>query len=63
VFKVNSYHVPLNDEALEQMKKGFEKWAPDHCPIWTTVGVQRLGVEDMKVEIEVVAHDAGHQAR
>lgn len=56
VFRVNSYHVPLNDEALEAMVRGFKKWMPDHCPIWTTVGVTRLGEDDMRVEIEVVAH-------
>ena len=30
---------------------------PDHQPIWTCVGVPRLVEDDMKVEIEVVAHD------
>ncbi|KAJ4299579.1 hypothetical protein N0V90_004825 [Kalmusia sp. IMI 367209] len=57
VFRVNSYHVPLNNEALGAMVKGFEKWMPGHRPIWTCVGVQRLGEDDMRVEIEVVAHD------
>ncbi|KAF2791608.1 putative L-PSP endoribonuclease family protein [Melanomma pulvis-pyrius CBS 109.77] len=57
VFRVNSYHVPLNNEALLAMKNGFEKWMPGHKPIWTTVGVQRLGEDDMRVEIEVVAYD------
>ncbi|KAH7112552.1 putative L-PSP endoribonuclease family protein [Dendryphion nanum] len=50
VFRVNSYHLPLNNEGLELMKEGFEKWMPGHMPIWTAVGVQRLG-------IEVVAYD------
>ncbi|KAH6655362.1 putative L-PSP endoribonuclease family protein [Truncatella angustata] len=57
VFRVNSYHVPLNNEALEAMVRNFKKWMPDHQPIWTTVGVPRLGEDDMRVEIEVVAHD------
>ncbi|KAF2017478.1 putative L-PSP endoribonuclease family protein [Aaosphaeria arxii CBS 175.79] len=57
VFRVNSYHVPLNNEAIDAMKKGFDKWMPDHKPIWTCVGVQRLGEDDMRVEIEVSAHD------
>ncbi|KAJ4351947.1 uncharacterized protein N0V89_007292 [Didymosphaeria variabile] len=57
VFRVNSYHVPMNDEALEAMTAGFKKWMPRHSPIWTCVGVPRLGDDDMKVEIEVVAHD------
>ncbi|KAK3721081.1 hypothetical protein LTR37_003371 [Vermiconidia calcicola] len=58
VFRVNSYHIPLNDEALEAMVRNFKKWMPDHQPIWTCVGVTRLGMDDMRVEIEVVAHDA-----
>ncbi|KAF2027183.1 putative L-PSP endoribonuclease family protein [Setomelanomma holmii] len=57
VFRVNSYHVPLNNEALAIMTREFKKWMPDHKPIWTCVGVQRLGEDDMRVEIEVVAHD------
>ncbi|KAF2014567.1 endoribonuclease L-psp family protein [Aaosphaeria arxii CBS 175.79] len=57
VFRVNSYHVPLNDEALTAMVRNFKKYMPDHQPLWTCVGVTRLGADDMRVEIEVVAHD------
>ncbi|OTB13433.1 hypothetical protein K445DRAFT_304198 [Daldinia sp. EC12] len=57
VFRVNSYHIPLNDEALEAMVRNFKKWLPSHEPIWTVIGVTRLGEDDMRVEIEVVAHD------
>ncbi|KAJ4984907.1 l-psp endoribonuclease family [Stagonosporopsis vannaccii] len=57
VFRVNSYHVPINNEALAAMTRNFKKWMPDHKPIWTCVGVTRLGEDDMRVEIEVVAHD------
>jgi enamine deaminase RidA (YjgF/YER057c/UK114 family) len=57
VFRVNSYHVPINDEALQAMVRNFKKWMPNHQPIWTCVGVSRLGEDDMRVEIEVVAHD------
>ncbi|GME25603.1 L-psp endoribonuclease family protein [Neofusicoccum parvum] len=57
VFRVNSYHVPLNNEALAAMRRNFEKWMPNHKPIWTCVGVTRLGEDDMRVEIEVVALD------
>ena len=56
VFRVNSYHLPLNNEALEAMEKGFEEWMPGHKALWTCVGVQRLGKDDMRVEIEVQAH-------
>jgi enamine deaminase RidA (YjgF/YER057c/UK114 family) len=57
VFRVNSYHVPLNNEALDAMVRNLGKWMPNHKPIWTCSGVPRLGEDDMKVEIEAVAHD------
>lgn len=57
VYRVNSYHVPINDEALAATVRNFNKWMPNHKPIWTCVGVPRLGEDDMRVEIEVVAHD------
>ncbi|KAJ5691883.1 YjgF/Yer057p/UK114 family [Penicillium macrosclerotiorum] len=56
VFRVVSYHVPINDEALAAMVRNFEKYMPGHQPIWTCVGVPRLSEDDMRVEIEVVAH-------
>lgn len=58
VFRVRSYHVPLDDKALEGMVRNFKKWLPDHQPIWTCVGVVNLALPGMKVEIEVVASDA-----
>ena len=57
VFRVNSFHIPLNDEALEAMVRNYKKYMPDHQPVWTTIGVTRLGEDDMRVEIEVIAHD------
>ncbi len=56
VFRVNSYHVPLNNESIGAMARNFAQWMPNHKPIWTCVGVTRLGEDDMRVEIEVVAH-------
>lgn len=57
VFRVNSYHLPLNDEALHAMVQKFKEYMPNHQPLWTCIGVSRLGFDDMRVEIEVVAHD------
>ncbi|KKK17553.1 hypothetical protein P175DRAFT_0517062 [Aspergillus ochraceoroseus IBT 24754] len=57
VFRMNSYHVPINNEALAAMVRNVKKYMPDHQPIWTCVGVTRLGEDDMRVEIEVSAHD------
>ncbi|KAI1767999.1 endoribonuclease L-PSP [Hypoxylon sp. FL1150] len=54
VFRVNSYHIPLNQQAQEAMVRNFKKWMPNHKAIWTCVQVSRLG-ED--VEVEVQAYD------
>ncbi|GAA6038817.1 hypothetical protein JCM8097_002910 [Rhodosporidiobolus ruineniae] len=51
VFRVNS------KEAERAMLRNFQKYCPNHKPIWTCVGVTRLGEDDMRVEIEVQAHD------
>ncbi|KAF2477798.1 uncharacterized protein BDR25DRAFT_205673, partial [Lindgomyces ingoldianus] len=55
---LNSYHLPLNDEALGTMARNFEKWVQRHWPIWATVGATKLGLDGMRVEIEVVTHDS-----
>ncbi|KAL4877089.1 Endoribonuclease L-PSP/chorismate mutase-like protein [Aspergillus karnatakaensis] len=57
VFRVTTYHVPLNSEAHEAVVRNFKKWMPDHGPVWTEVGVARLGHDDMRFEIEVSAYD------
>lgn len=57
VYKVRSYHIPLNEEAKRAMVRNFRAWMPDHHPLWTCVQVGRLGEDDMRVEIEVEAHD------
>ena len=37
--------------------RNLKKWMPDHQPILTCIGVKSLGLEGMRVEVEVVAHD------
>ncbi|KAJ7503732.1 putative L-PSP endoribonuclease family protein [Mycena galericulata] len=54
VYKVRSHHVGLDDVAQAAMTRNLKKWAP-HGPIWTLLGVPRLGLDEMKVEIEVYA--------
>lgn len=39
------------------MKENLEKWFPDHRPIWTAVGVEKLAFPEMLIEIEAVAYD------
>jgi enamine deaminase RidA (YjgF/YER057c/UK114 family) len=55
VYRINSYHVPLDEEAIAIMAEQMKKWMPSHQPIWTCVGVAQLAEKEMKVEIEVVA--------
>lgn len=57
VFRVNSHHTDLTNEVTALMSENFKKWMPDHQPIWTEIGVAKLGAEGMNVEIEVLAHD------
>ncbi|KAL8742272.1 MAG: hypothetical protein Q9184_008282, partial [Pyrenodesmia sp. 2 TL-2023] len=56
VFRVNSYHTDMSNEALGHMVKNLRKWMPDHQPLLTCVGVAKLALEDMRIEIEVSAY-------
>ncbi|KFA49093.1 hypothetical protein S40293_07080 [Stachybotrys chartarum IBT 40293] len=55
VFRVNSYHTDLTPELTSYMSDAYRRWMPDHKPIWTQIGVARLGAPNMNVEIEVSA--------
>jgi enamine deaminase RidA (YjgF/YER057c/UK114 family) len=56
VYSIRSYHLPLDEAATSAMVRNLKQWCgPDHRPIWTQVGVASLGLETMKVEIEVEA--------
>lgn len=56
VYRITSYHAPQSPEAMEIMVRTLKKYTPNHKPLWTAVGVQRLAFDDMFVEIEVSAH-------
>ncbi|KAF9630177.1 hypothetical protein BFW01_g358 [Lasiodiplodia theobromae] len=57
VFRINSFHIQLDQEAQDAMVRNFKKWMPDNHPVWTCVQVGRLGDDRMRVEIEVSAFD------
>ena len=63
VFRITSYHTDMTQEMLGIMARCAKKWMPDHKPIWTAVGVAKLGLETMRVEIEVVAHVADESTK
>jgi len=54
--QIHSYHLPINEEALNGMKTNMASWMPNHPPLWTALGVAGLGLPKMLVEIEVIAH-------
>ncbi|KAE8137117.1 Endoribonuclease L-PSP/chorismate mutase-like protein [Aspergillus pseudotamarii] len=58
-YRVNSYHIQLDQEAQDAMVRSFKKWMPDNHPVWTCVQIGRLGHDATRVEIEVSAF--GHE--
>ncbi|KAK7219548.1 hypothetical protein V2G26_007551 [Clonostachys chloroleuca] len=56
VFRVNSYHANFTPEVLDKMGQQFREWMPEHKPIWVALPVERLGVPEMRIEIQVVAY-------
>jgi enamine deaminase RidA (YjgF/YER057c/UK114 family) len=57
VFKIRVYTTDINERAVEALVRNLKKWCPEHRPILTAVGVRQLGLEGMRVEVEVEAHD------
>jgi enamine deaminase RidA (YjgF/YER057c/UK114 family) len=57
VFHVNSYHVggfpPIVNATMSRL---FRQYMPDNAPIWTQLGVEALGLPEMRIEIRVIAH-------
>ncbi|MCX8282366.1 RidA family protein [Phyllobacterium sp. 0TCS1.6C] len=56
VVHVNSYHVGgFPPEVNAAMVKFYRQYMPNHAPIWTQLGVEALGLPQMRVEIRVTA--------
>ena len=57
VYSMRSYHLPIDEAATSAVVRNLQQWlGPDHHPIWTQIGVASLGLETMRVEIEVEAY-------
>ncbi len=52
---IRSYHIDL-DAQLDAFAEAWKSWMPNHQPLWTCVGVTRLGKPEMLFEIEVEAY-------
>ena len=56
VVHVNSYHVGGFPPAVnETMARLYRQYMPDRAPIWTQLGVESLGLPEMRIEIRVTA--------
>jgi enamine deaminase RidA (YjgF/YER057c/UK114 family) len=62
VVNVTSYHLPsdpaapaLEPDVTETMLEQFRRRMPDQAPLWTGLGVFKLGDPKMRVEIVVTA--------
>jgi enamine deaminase RidA (YjgF/YER057c/UK114 family) len=56
VIHVNSYHVGgFPPEVNETIVRLYRHYMPNHAPIWTQLGVEALGLPEMRIEIRVTA--------
>lgn len=55
VVDITSYHVELDDSVLGTMVEELRRYCPNHQPLWTVIGVARLALPPMKVEISANA--------
>ena len=55
VYRINIYLTVMSEEAISALVRNLKKWMPNHQPILTCIGVNELGLEGMRVEIEAVA--------
>lgn len=42
----------MTNKIVEETRQRF----PNHAPLWTDIGVEKLGDEKMLIEVEVMAH-------
>ncbi|EQB48734.1 endoribonuclease L-PSP [Colletotrichum gloeosporioides Cg-14] len=59
VFRIRLYALDeaWTPEGMGRMVENMKRWAPDHAPILTGVGVSKLGQPGMRIEVEVSAYD------
>jgi enamine deaminase RidA (YjgF/YER057c/UK114 family) len=51
VIDITSYHVELDESVLGTMVEQLRQYCPNHQPLWTVIGVAKLALPPMKVEI------------
>ncbi|KAI1503113.1 YjgF-like protein [Biscogniauxia marginata] len=56
VYKVTTYSTDIR-ATHDRIVENYRRWMPDHQPVWTEVGVARLGLDELRIEVEVTAWD------
>jgi enamine deaminase RidA (YjgF/YER057c/UK114 family) len=57
VYSARIFVAPLDMEnGAPNLVRNLKTWCPDHKPLLTVIGVDRLAFDGMKIEIEVSAH-------
>jgi enamine deaminase RidA (YjgF/YER057c/UK114 family) len=55
VIAVDTFHVDLDDTAIALVSAEYRRRMPSHMPIWTALGVARLGDPRMHIEVRATA--------
>lgn len=55
VYKLTFYATSLDAETMGAADEALKNWFPDHKPVLTGIGVSKLALEGMRVEIEAWA--------
>nr|POE56454.1 hypothetical protein CFP56_33426 [Quercus suber] len=56
VFKLVIYYAPYSDEWLKITVENLKRWFPNHRPVLTAIGIEKLALPGMRVEIDAWAH-------
>ena len=56
VYLIRTYHTDI-DSSIKQIAEATRRWCPDNTPVWTAIGVAKLGNPKMLIEVEVEAYD------
>ncbi len=57
VYLVRTYHTDI-DVTLQITADIKKDRCPNHMPLWTAIGVKKLGIPEMIIEVEVEAYKA-----
>ncbi|KAL2842749.1 Endoribonuclease L-PSP/chorismate mutase-like protein [Aspergillus pseudoustus] len=60
VYSVRVYMLDPQDQAATAVLiQNFRDWMPNHRPLFTYIGVPKLAMPEMRIEVEVEAHLGG----